>query len=55
MCSEHVPNVPFIKKGFLISVFDERNVGNVSVVSKYYNLNNGRRKDIRKVIETLNK
>ena len=30
------------------------NVGNISVVSRQYNLNNGSRKDIRKVIETLN-
>ena len=31
---EHVPNVPFIKSGFLGSVFNGRNVGNVSVDSK---------------------
>ena len=34
MCLEHVPNVPFVKSGFLGGVFDERNVGNVSVVSR---------------------
>ena len=35
-------------------MFDGKNVGNISVVSKQYNLNNGSQKDIRKVIETLN-
>ena len=34
MHSEHVPNVPFVKYGFLGSIFDGKNVGNISVVSK---------------------
>ena len=54
MCLEHVPNVPFVKQGFLGNIFDGKNVGNISVVFEKYNLNNGSQKDIRKVIETLN-
>jgi hypothetical protein len=34
MCSEHVPNVPFVKQGFLGNIFDGKNVGNISVVFK---------------------
>jgi hypothetical protein len=48
------PMFPSLNKGFLGSIFDGKNVGNISVIFKWYNLNNGSRKDIRKVIETLN-
>ena len=34
MHSEHVPNVPHVKQGFLGMVFNGKNVGNISVISK---------------------